>query len=284
MKKRLLWIIAALAMALMMALAFTACGGSSDEGTTEDTEAADSAAKVAVGISWQEDINQEEHGEDLMAYVHSVEKAGGEPVLLDLVKDQEGAKAQLEKVDCLIMTGGEDIDPAYYNEEPDPNLEDVNKERDVSDFALLQEAIDEDMPVLCTCRGLQLLNVLSGGSLVQDIPTSEQFKDYQDTIKHRDPAEEDFTYHDITIDEDSLLAKIVGKTTLNANSWHHQGVKDLGENLKVTATSEDGMIEGIERTDCSYVVGVQCHPEWHVEEGDDSFLVFFTDLMDHASK
>ena len=160
----------------------------------------------------------------------------------------------------------------------------MNKERDVSDFAILQEAIDEDMPVLCTCRGLQLLNVLSGGSLVQDIPTSEEFKDTQDQIMHRDPAQEDFTYHELTIEEDSLLAKIVGDTTLKANSWHHQGVKDLGENLKVTATSEDGMIEGIERTDCSYVVGVQFHPEWHVEEGDDSFLVFFTDLMDHAGK
>ena len=217
-----------------------------------------------------------------MAYVHTVEKAGGEAVLLPLVKDQEEAKAELEKVDCLIMTGGEDVDPAYYGEEPDENLEEVNKERDVSDMAMLQEAIDEDMPVLCTCRGLQVLNVLSGGSLVQDIPTSEEYKDSK--IQHRDPAEEDFTYHDLTIEEDSLLAQIVGDTTLNANSWHHQGIKELGDNLKVTATSEDGMIEGIERTDCSYIVGVQFHPEWNVEEGDDSYLVFFTDLMGRTQK
>lgn len=289
MKKRLLWIIAAITMALMMALAFTACGGSGDEETTETaaektTAAADQDAegKIAVGISWQEDIDQKEHGEDLLAYIHTVEKAGGEPVLLDLVKDQAGAKAELAKVDCLIMTGGEDIDPSYYDEESDPKLEDVNKERDVSDFALLQEAIDEDMPVLCTCRGMQLLNVLSGGSLIQDIPTSEEYKDTQEQIKHRDPAEEDFTYHDITIEEDSLLAKIAGGTTLNANSWHHQGIKEVGDKLKVTAKSEDGMIEGLERTDCTYVVGVQFHPEWNVEEGDDSYLVFFTDLMNQV--
>ena len=273
-----------LAMLVIAAMAFfmTACGGSgsSDADNAAATEAANDAPKVAVGISWQEDIDQEEHGEDLMAYINTVEKAGGEPVLLPLVETQDEAKAELEKVDCLIMTGGEDVDPSYYGEEPDPNLEDVNKERDVSDMAFLQEAIDEDMPTLCTCRGMQVLNVLSGGSLIQDIPTSEQFK--EQTIVHRDPEEVDFTYHDLTIEEDSLLAKIVGDTTLNANSWHHQGVKEVGDNLKVTATSEDGMIEGLERTDCSYIVGVQFHPEWHVEEGDDSFLVFFTDLMNQV--
>ena len=273
--RRFTWLLSFLVV-IVMTVFMSACGGSGSGDESEDAQI------VAVGISWQDDIDQEEHGEDLMAYVHTVEKAGGEAVLLPLVKDQEEAKAELEKVDCLIMTGGEDVDPAYYGEEPDENLEEVNKERDVSDMAMLQEAIDEDMPVLCTCRGLQVLNVLSGGSLVQDIPTSEEYKDSK--IQHRDPAEEDFTYHDLTIEEDSLLAQIVGDTTLNANSWHHQGIKELGDNLKVTATSEDGMIEGIERTDCSYIVGVQVHPEWNVEEGDDSYLVFFTDLMGRTQK
>lgn len=279
--RKLFTYLLALVVIAVMSIFMTACGGSSggDEEAAADNAAA--SGKVKVGISWQEDINTDEHGEDLMAYVNTVEKAGGEPVLLDLVTDQESAKAELAKVDCLIMTGGEDVDPSYYNEEPDPALEDVNKERDVSDMAMLQEAIDEDMPVLCTCRGAQVLNVLSGGSLYQDIPTTPEFK--EQTVVHRDPEEIDFTYHDLTIEEDSLLAQIVGDTTLNANSWHHQGLKDIGENLKVTAHSGDGMVEGIERTDCSYVVGVQFHPEWSVEEGDDSFLVFFTDLIDHAS-
>ena len=280
MKKRnfLKYLLAFIVIAVM-SIFMTACGGSSSGGE-EETAADDAAAKVKVGISWQEDINTDEHGEDLMAYVHTVEKAGGEAVLLDLVTDQESAKAELDKVDCLIMTGGEDVDPSYYGEEPDPNLEEVNKERDVSDMAMLQEAIDEDMPVLCTCRGMQVLNVLSGGSLYQDIPTAEPFKEQK--IVHRDPEEIDFTYHDLTIEPDTLLHAITLADTINANSWHHQGVKDLGENLKVTATSEDGMIEGLERTDCSYIVGVQFHPEWAVEEGDDTYLVFFTDLMDHA--
>ena len=277
MKGRKLWkYLLVLAVIAVMSIFMTACGGSSG-GEEEEAAADDVAAKVKVGISWQEDINTDEHGEDLMAYVHTVEKAGGEPVLLDLVKDQEGAKAELAKVDCLIMTGGEDVDPSYYGEEPDPALEDVNKERDVSDMAMLQEAIDEDMAVLCTCRGAQVLNVLSGGSLYQDIPSTEEFKD--SGILHRDPEEVDFTYHEVTIEKDSLLSQIVGKDRLNVNSWHHQGLKDIGENLKVTATSDDGMVECIERTDCTYVIGVQWHPEWSVEEGDDSFLVFFTDLM-----
>ena len=279
--RKLFTYLLALVVIAVMSIFMTACGGSGGGDEEETAAADDAAAKVKVGISWQEDINTDEHGEDLMAYVNTVEKAGGEPVLLDLVKDQEGAKAELEKVDCLIMTGGEDIDPSYYGEEPDPALEDVNKERDVSDMAMLQEAIDEDMPTLCTCRGAQVLNVLSGGSLYQDIPTTDEFKD--SGILHRDPEEVDFTYHELTIEEDSLLAKIVGDTKLNANSWHHQGLKDIGDNLKVTAHSDDGMVECVERTDCSYVIGVQFHPEWHVEEGDDSFLVFFTDLMDHVA-
>ena len=269
----------ALVVIAVMSIFMTACGGSSG-GEEEEAAADDAAAKVKVGISWQEDINTDEHGEDLMAYVNTVEKAGGEPVLLDLVTDQESAKAELAKVDCLILTGGEDVDPSYYGEEPDPALEDVNKERDVSDMALLQEAIDEDMAVLCTCRGAQVLNVLSGGSLYQDIPSTEQFKD--SGVLHRDPEEIDFTYHEVTIEEGSLLSQIVGKSRLNVNSWHHQGLKDIGENLVVTATSDDGMVECIERTDCTYVIGVQWHPEWSVEEGDDSFLVFFTDLMAHT--
>jgi putative glutamine amidotransferase len=268
----LIVLLSALLMAAMM-LFLGGCGGSDEETAADDQ-------KVAVGISWCEDINQEEHGEDLQAYINTVEKAGGEPVLLDLVTDQESAKAELAKCDVLIMTGGEDIDPSNYGQEPDPNLEDVNKDRDVSDMAMLQEAIEEDMPVLCTCRGAQLLNVVCGGTLIQDIPTSVAYKDSD--ILHRDPAEEDFTYHDIDIDEDSQLARIVGKTTLNVNSWHHQGIDEVGDGLKVTAVSGDGMIEGLEREDSSYVVAVQCHPEWHVEEGDDFFLVFFTDLMDQA--
>ena len=267
-----LGLLSALLVTAMMIFA-AGCGGSEEETATDDQ-------KVAVGISWCDDIDAEELGEDLAAYVHTVEKAGGEPVLLNLVKDQEEAKAELERCDVLVMTGGEDIDPSYYGQEPDPNLEDVNKERDVSDMAMLQEAIDEDMPVLCTCRGCQLLNVVCGGTLIQDIPTSAEYKDSD--IIHRDPEEIDFTYHDLTIDEDSQLARIVGDTTLNANSWHHQGIGEVGDGLKVTATSEDGMIEGLEREDSTYVVGVQFHPEWHVEEGDDSFLVFFTDLMDQA--
>lgn len=262
---------------VMFMMLMTACG---NDGTSEETEK--DTNKVAVGISWCEDPTPEEHGEDLQAYINTVEKAGGEPVLLPLVKDQEEAKKELEKVDVLIMSGGEDIDPSYYGEEPDPNIEEVNKERDVSDMAMLQEAIDEDMPVLCTCRGAQLLNVLSGGTLIQDIPTSAEYKDSK--IQHRDPAEEEFTMHVIDIDKDSQLARIVGATELEVNSWHHQGIGKVGDSLKVTAKSQDGMIEGLERTDKSYVVAVQCHPEWSVEEGDDSFLVFFTDLMDQAKK
>ena len=174
--------------------------------------------------------------------------------------------------DCLIMTGGEDIDPSYYNEEPDPNLEEVNEERDVSDMAFMQAAIDTDFPTLCTCRGMQVLNVASGGSLYQDIPTTEQFKEHK--VVHRDPEEIDFTYHDLTIEEDSQLARIVGDADMEFNSWHHQGIKDLAPGLEIMARAEDGLVESFRKPDSRFFWAVQWHPEMMFEHDENSRKLF----------
>lgn len=232
-----------------------------------------------IGISWCEDINAENHSEDLQAYIDAVIQAGGKPILLPLIKDQDQAKKTLATIDGLVMTGGEDVDPSYYHEVPDKNLEAVNSKRDQSDYVLLNAALEEEMPVLAICRGCQVLNILCGGTLYQDIPTQ-----YHTNILHRSLDQVDFVYHDIDISKGSQLADIMGVETLKVNSWHHQSIKDLGKGLKVVATAKDGIVEAVEKEDAAFVMGLQFHPEWHIKNGDTKFLPIFEKLVEYASK
>ena len=264
MKKTLCVVLAALLVAAMLPL--TALG--------------EEAGKVRVGISWVGDFEDGVPDEDTQAYIDTVIMAGGEPVYMPQVFDEATATEALKDVDCLILTGGEDIDPKYYGEEPDALLETVNEPRDTSDFALAKAALAIDMPILATCRGFQLINVVFGGTLVQDINT------YCDTdIQHRDPEEIDFTYHTITIEQpDSLIGQAMGGAgEFEVNSWHHQAAKDIGEGLVVTAVTPDSMAEALEMAEPDqFMLAVQFHPEWHVVEGNEDFLVFFQMLMDAA--
>ena len=230
-----------------------------------------------IGISWCEKTDVSEYSEDLQAYIDAAELAGGVPMLLPLITDEAGANEWLEEIDALIMTGGEDIDPSYYNEKADANLEDVNSERDQSDYILLTAALEKNMPVLAICRGHQMLNVVCGGSLYQDIPTQ-----YETDILHRSLDEVDFEYHDIGIVKGSKLAEIMGSGSIEVNSWHHQAIKDLGLGLYIVATSADGMVEAIEREGMAFVVGVQFHPEWHVDDGDMEYLAIFEKLVEYG--
>lgn len=252
---------------LLMSVMFSGCANEQDN----------QADLVNVGISWCEDIDTDEYGEDIAAYIEAVTMALGNPVLLSLFETEDQVEEALDTIDVLILTGGEDIDPAYYNEEPSPYLEEVNAERDKSDFLLLEGALKRDMPVLAICRGCQVLNVFSGGTLYQDIPT-----EYDTDILHRSPDEEDFEYHDILLSEYGHLVEIMGDRILNVNSWHHQAIKDLGDNLEWNGVTEDMIIESIDRTDATYVMGVQFHPEWMVVDGYHEYLKIFEALMEAA--
>lgn len=233
---------------------------------------------VRVGLAWLADFENGEVDEDTQAYIDAVTAAGGEPVLLAQVTNLEEAKEQLATVDALIMTGGEDIDPSYYGEEPNEYLEETNPARDTSDYWMLTAAMEEDFPTLATCRGMQMMNTVCGGTLYQDIPTM-----YDTDLQHRDPELVDFTYHDITIDPNSLIYSIMGTDTLNVNSWHHQGIHTVGDGLTEIAWATDGIVEGLQMTDKTFMLGVQFHPEWMVVEGDNSYLPFFTALMDASN-
>lgn len=288
--RKLKFVTSTTLLALSMAFSLNACGAKSEpettisstetETTSAKTEAEtslDSAdEKIKVGISW----NADEIDEDAQLYLDAVTKAGGEAVYLPQIKTEDDAKKALAEVDALVVTGGEDIDPSYYSEEPNEKLEDINEARDTSDSILITEALDEDIPMLCTCRGMQFLNVLSGGTLYQDLPTQ-----LPSEVVHRDPNHEEWVKHEITVDKDNIVAYAFGGDgTYTVNSWHHQAVDKLGDNLEVVATAPDGVVEAIVREDKTYVMGVQFHPEAMIDEGDDSFLTFYTDLIDQAKE
>jgi putative glutamine amidotransferase len=156
-----------------------------------------------------------------------------------------------------VLTGGEDVDPARYGEMRHEKVHAVNAARDTTEASLVLEARSRGMPVLAICRGIQILNVALGGSLVQDI--SSQCKT---DIAHDEEGPRDSRSHEITVEPDSLIAKAIGTERATVNSFHHQSVKRVAEGMRVTARSPDGIIEGLESTDDDWwVMAVQWHPE-----------------------
>ncbi|WP_273497973.1 gamma-glutamyl-gamma-aminobutyrate hydrolase family protein [Peptoniphilus rhinitidis] len=242
-------IIMSILFLLIAILTFTACSNKEDKNAP------------TIGVSWSTDKvdknSKDKVDEDTQMYADALRKAGAKVVFLKEMTSLDEAKEDIKKVDGVVVTGGDDLNPALYNEEPIPTLEDINPRRDKSDEFLLKALLEEDKPTIATCRGMQFTNILSGGTLYQDIIAQRPTD-----IIHRDPERKVFVKHDIDVLPDNILADGFGKTgTIEVNSWHHQAIKDLGNNLKVVATASDGTIEAIVRTDKSYFLGLQFHPE-----------------------
>lgn len=185
----------------------------------------------------------------------------------------------LHRADALVLTGGEDVNPARYGQAPHPALGAISDERDEAELALVQTARELRVPTLAICRGIQLLNVALGGTLIQDIPAQVGRE-----IDH-DPDAPRTTYaHPVEIDTNSRLARAVGVTRMDVNSVHHQAIGRVAPTLRVTATAPDGVIEGVETApdDPWWCVGVQWHPEDTVERSELDRRLFAT-LADAAS-
>jgi putative glutamine amidotransferase len=192
-------------------------------------------------------------------YVKAVAEAGGIPVVLPPSISLRAAKALLDSVDGLLLSGGPDLDPGYYGERPIPELGTTIPEWDALEMALLRLAFEQGMPIFGICRGMQILNVALGGTLYQDVPS--QFG--ADVVNHCQTTPKCQFTHQVEVLDDSYLAKITDRQTVEVNSYHHQGIKCLPEALTVAAHSADGLIEGLESRDVSerWLVGVQWHPE-----------------------
>jgi putative glutamine amidotransferase len=166
------------------------------------------------------------------------------------------AEACLEGMDGLLLTGGGDVDPFYFGEEPHPALGEVDPERDRRELELVLLAHRRDLPVLAICRGCQVLNVALGGTLYQDIESQLSGID-----QHWQQGGRSRSSHSVAVQNGSLLARCFPQLTGRVNSFHHQAIRELAPALKATARSLDGIIEGVEDPVKSFVLGVQWHPE-----------------------
>ena len=191
------------------------------------------------------------------AYVTALERAGLIPLIVPPLSGEDAAASVLDSVSGLVLTGGEDVDPARYGEQRHEKVRTVNVARDATEAALVEEARARGTPVLAICRGIQILNVALGGTLVQDIPSQ-----CGTDIDHDEEGARNSRTHEVTIEPDSLIARAVGTEHLSVNSFHHQSVKRVADGMRVTARSPDGVIEGIESSDDDWwVMAVQWHPE-----------------------
>ncbi|WP_046471977.1 gamma-glutamyl-gamma-aminobutyrate hydrolase family protein [Allosalinactinospora lopnorensis] len=200
------------------------------------------------------------------AYADSVAASGAAPVLLPPV---QGTAAAVTRLDALILAGGGDIDPGRYGSPTGPHTTGVQPARDTAEIDLLTAALDLGIPVLGICRGMQLLNIIRGGTLLQHLP------DIVGSTVHRRRTGV-FDSHTVTVARYTRTAEILGRTEVEVPTYHHQGLADLGTGVVATAWADDGVVEAIEYTDVPNVLGVQ----WHPEVGDD--LSLFAWLTDHV--
>ncbi|WP_225221563.1 gamma-glutamyl-gamma-aminobutyrate hydrolase family protein [Microbacterium gallinarum] len=193
-------------------------------------------------------------------YFDAVTASGGIAVLLPPQPGPDAAApAVLEGLDGLILTGGMDVQPELYGAERHPLTDPGRPDRDEWELALFRGAEARRMPVLAICRGLQLVNVARGGTLHQHLP------DALGTERYRIGGGV-FATNEVTVDDGSRLAGLVGAGTLDVHSYHHQGVDQVGAGLMVTARTDDGLVQAFESDDDQYLVGVQWHPEENLED------------------
>ena len=330
----------ALALVMALAVSATALVGCASQPSGGSAAEGESSKTPLIGIAWRADTDSEFY----VNIATSIREAGGIPVLLAEVvssefeydsngvllnaADEQGAlltevaekiKADGYKktnaaevaaeVDAVIFTGGEDISSSLFKvPEPWHGIEaekDYNVTRDASDYMLMDYCLDNNIPMLGVCRGMQMLAVVSGAEMIQDIPTFMASVNTEYNFEHRNnkatpESYRDFAAHDVVIKEDSIAYKFSGETLIEgAPSWHHQAVKSVeGTELAVTGTLDvngQEMIEIIERTDKDFAIGIQYHPEAAVDkvlepqanagdymEYDDAMEVFeyLVDLVD----
>ena len=205
----------------------------------------------------------------------ALKKAGATPIVLPLSKAEE-AKEYIDQIDALVLAGGEDVDPLLFYEEPHPKIGEIEPERDDFELALIEEAWKQKKPIFGICRGLQLLNVASKGTLYQDVSSYEKLE-----VNHIQKTPWKHATHSILIEENSWLSEALG-TEQVVNSYHHQAIKDIGDAFRPVAWSKDGLIEAIESIDRNQkVMAVQWHPELLVKTIPETMKVFkqFVDLI-----
>jgi gamma-glutamyl-gamma-aminobutyrate hydrolase PuuD len=202
------------------------------------------------------------------SYVSSVRRAGGTAVVLPVVPDDE-VDDLLDAVDGVVLTGGGDLDPASYGAERAAETDRVDPDRDRFDSTVTLRVLERHTPALAVCRGIQILNVVAGGTLDQHVPRHTHLDLPKDTA------------HEVEVVAGTRLAAVVGPGPFEVNSLHHQGIDRVGGDLLVTATADDGLVEGLERVDDGHILAVQWHPE--LLRHRPEHLALFEDLVERAT-
>ena len=204
-------------------------------------------------------------------YLESVRRAGGEPV--EVVVGSEAPEHLLARVDGLLLTGGGDVDPTLYGQTRHATFEAAESGRDAFEIALAKAAMAKGIPFLAICRGMQVLNVAMGGTLIQDIPS-----EVTGALEHAVPQPRFHIAHEVWVSKGSRLATLLADhmedgETCHVNSRHHQSVKDVAKGFDITATSPDGVVEAMEKPGAGFCVAVQWHPEnfWRTGEFRELF-------------
>ena len=212
-------------------------------------------------------------------YVNAVIRAGGLPIILP-VGIEKDAKRFAAMLDGLLLTGGEDIDPMIYDEEPHADLGQVDPTRDTVELNLMKEFLALNKPIFGICRGLQMINVALGGNMYQDIYGQKTVT----LLQHKQKAPTSHPSHFVQVEKGSLLESIAKMPELKVNSYHHQAVKKVPKPLRVSGVASDGIIEAIESTVHAFVLGVQWHPEALAQNKDAVSLRMFDAFIEKCKE
>jgi putative glutamine amidotransferase len=227
--------------------------------TVSAPRVAHAAALTLVGISSYARAGQPPAFSIPTGYVDAVRRAGAVPVVFP--PGEPEPSRLLDAVAALIVSGGGDINPDAYGGRQHETVYSVCEERDTFEFSLTRAALDDTrVPLLCICRGLQVLNVVCGGTLHVHLP-----EHYGERIAHRLPPR-DTSMHTVEIEPDSRLAQILGATHTDVRSWHHQAIDRIGDGLRPVAWAEDGVVEAVEHVEHPWCIGVQWHPEMQLDD------------------
>ncbi len=207
-------------------------------------------------------------------YARAITAAGGTPVLIPDCLERGETQQLLSMVGGLLLTGGGDVDPVYFGEEPLPPCGEITPARDAFEIELVRMSLAADLPILGICRGAQVLNIAAGGDIYQDINTQ-----IKGSLRHQQRAPLWAPTHNIQIRPDTRLMTILQEKTVRVNSFHHQAVRNPAPGFVVCALANDGVIEAIESTTHRFALGIQCHPEGMWEK-DPRFLKLFRALVE----
>jgi len=214
-------------------------------------------------------------------YVDAIVRAGGAPLLIPPIQDEATLRVLYERLDGVVLAGGGDIDPDHYGHGRHEKLGLVDPLRDGAELPMARWAVADNKPLLGICRGVQVINVALGGTLFQDIPSEIPSELHHNLSYER----EDWTHmaHEIRLAPGSRLAALMGAHTITINSLHHQAVRDVAPGLRPVAWAPDGVIEALEGSGPSFLVGVQCHPEALQAAADTRWQALFAAFVESCA-